>query len=153
MSNPIGSFFAKIGHALASFFGAHQVAIQSAIQDAQIAAGAATQVAEALGENPSVAAEIAKVSDGLSKVSYTVTAETTAQTLTDHAGNLAGLAIGLTSDLGIKNEDTQNAVIQTVKKVQGVVGALETAATVAPAGASTASSTVVTPLSRALPKL
>lgn len=130
----IGSFFHSIGHAIASFFGSHQAAIQLVIKDAQLAAGTATAVATSLGEPDSVTAKISEISDGLSKVSSAVTSETTATDLKDHAANLTNLVVGLvgSGDIGIKNDETKAAIGATAIKVQSVVGAIETAAQATP---------------------
>ena len=127
----LGSFFSKIGHAIATFFGSHQAVIQAVIADAQTAAGAATTVATALGEPAAVTAAIARVSDGLAKAGAAVAVEQSATTLTQHASNLAALVTGITPDIGIKNAQTTAAIGATLVKVQSVVGALETAAVAA----------------------
>lgn len=130
----IGSFFSSLGHSIAAFFGSHQATIQAVITEAQTAAGAATAVATALGEPTSVTAVIGKISSGLAMAGSTVTAESTAETLTQHASNLANLATDLVTSgaIGVKNTETIQAIGSTATKVQAVVGALETAATVAP---------------------
>ena len=134
MSFSIGSLFSKLGHSIASFFGSHQATIQAVIADAQQAAGAATAVALVTHQPANVSDAIAKVSDGLSIVSAAVTSESSAETLTQHATNLANLTMSLVNsgDIGVKDAATQSAVGAVAIKVQGVVGALETAAAAAP---------------------
>jgi hypothetical protein len=128
------NLFSKLGHAIASFFKGHQSAIQTAISEAQTAAGAATAVATVLGEPPSVAQEIGRISDGLTLASSAIAAESGAQTLSQHAANLSALTTNLVTsgDIGIRNTATQAAVGTMAQKVQGVVGALETAAAAVP---------------------
>ena len=127
------SFLSKIEslpHWLASFFGSHQAVIQTVIADTQTAVGAASTIATIAGESKIVPV-LSGVSDGLSKVSTLVTAESTATTLAQHAANVTALASGLiqaTNDVGVKNADTKAAIGAVLVKVNGVVGALETAA-------------------------
>ena len=130
----ITGFFAKIGTALHNFFTKNGGAIQAGLTEAITAANVAGSVAGVLGEAPNVTAEIAKVTDGLNLVQKAVTASSTATDLNGHAASLAGLVTGLVSsgDLNIKNAQTQAAIGVMATKVQGVVGVLETAATVAP---------------------
>ena len=127
------NFFTQLGHSIAAFFKGHQATIQTTIGYAQNAAGAASAVAGILGESPAVTSQIGKISDALGLVSATVTAETSAETLTQHAANLSALTSALVNsgDIGIKNAQTQAAVGTVAVKVQGVVGALETAANAA----------------------
>ena len=124
------SLFNKLGHNIAHYVGSHKAVIHAAIDDAAKAAVAATSIAAALGEPVGVAAEIARVADGLSKVDKAVTEESSAGTLSQHASDLATLATGLvgSGDIGVKNPQTQAAVATVATKVQSVVGALETAA-------------------------
>ena len=129
----IGSFFHSLAHKIAAFFGSHQAVIATVIADAQQAVAIAASVAGAVGESKLVPV-LSGVSDGLSKVSLAVTAEASADTLTEHASNLTALAAGLiqsTSDIGVKNAETKANVGAVLVKVNGVVTALEAAATVA----------------------
>lgn len=134
----IGSLFSKIGHAIASWFGSHQATIQAVVNDAQAAASAAHGVATALGEPASVTSVISGVSDGLSKIGAAAATAATAEDFNALAADGAALATGLVSsgDLGIKNAATKAAVGALAIKVQGVVGAVETAASAAPPAAS-----------------
>ena len=134
----IGSFLHNIGAHLASFFGSHAAVIATVTSDAQIAVGAAKVVAADLGEPASVQTVLGNISDGLTKVAATATAEATADTLTEQAANLTGLVGGLVSsgDIGIKNAGTKVAVGTALVKVTSVVSALETAANAASASAA-----------------
>jgi hypothetical protein len=129
----LGSFFSGLSHKIAAFFGSHAEVIATVIADAQQAVGAASAVAGAVGETQLIPV-LSGVSDGLSKVATAVTAESTADTLTGHAAAITALAEGLiesTNDAGIKDANTKAAVGAVLVKVNGVVAALETAATVA----------------------
>ena len=135
----IGSFFSSIGHKLAAFFGSHQAVIQTVIADAQQAVGAAKVISAALNESPGFQTVLGGVSDGLSKVSATLTAEASAETLTQHAANITGLVEGLvqaTNDLRVKSSLTKTAIGVALVKVNAVVGAIETAADAAAPAAS-----------------
>jgi hypothetical protein len=130
----IGSLFSSIGHKIATLFGSHQAVIQAVLLDAQEAVGAAKSVAAALNEPASFQTVLGGVSDGLSKVSATVTAEASAETLTQHASDITALVAGLfqtTTDVGVKSAITKTAIGTALIKVNAVVGALETAATAA----------------------
>lgn len=125
------NFFSTLAHKIVGFFGSHHDSIQAGIGLAHTAATAALAVSAALGEDPSVIRVIAGISDGLKQVSATVDAESNAETLTDHAAALTGLASGLiqaTNDIGIKNADTKAAIGAVLSKVNSVVGALEASA-------------------------
>lgn len=119
---------------IAAFFSSHQTRIHSAIADAQTAAAAGIAIATALGQ-PEIAAAIAGVSDGLTKVSSAVTSASTATTLGAQAANVAELANSLiaSGDIGVKSTATQasltNTVDTVVAKANTVIGALITAAT------------------------
>lgn len=128
----LGTFFHTLAADIEGFFKGHQATIQTVIQEAQTAAGAATAVATILGEPPSVVAQIGKISDGLTKVGAAVTAATTAVDMTGHAQNLLTLTQGLISsgDIGVKSPVTQTAIGVAAQKVASVVGALETAAAI-----------------------
>lgn len=138
----IGSFFSSIGHKIASFFGSHVAVIQTVLTDAQAAATVAIRVATVVeppaaggGLNP-IVVTLSGVLDGLVKVSGAVTAETTAETFAQHAADITGLVTGLvetTNDVGIKSETTKAAIGAALVKINGVVGALETAAAAPPA--------------------
>jgi hypothetical protein len=121
------NFFTSLAHKIAAFFGSHHDSIQSGIKLAQSAAASAIAVSTALNEDPSVIRVISGISDGLTKVSAAVTAES----MTEHAGNLTALAEGLidtTNDVGVKSTDAKASIGAALAKVNGVVGALEAAA-------------------------
>jgi hypothetical protein len=138
MAFSIGGFFSKIGSVLHNFFtkdsGAIQTGIAEALSAAKVVASVAA-IADPTGSAPLIA-EIGKVQDGLALVSKGVTSASTATDLNGHAAALAGLVTGLVTsgDLNIKNAQTQAAIGVMATKVQSVVGVLETAAGVAPAG-------------------
>lgn len=130
----IGSFFSSVGHKIASFFGSHQAVIQTVLTEAQGAVNDAVAVAKALNEPAALQSVLAGISDGIGKIAATVTAEASAETLTQHAQDLTGLVSGLvqtTNDVGVKSAITKTAIGAALVKVNGVVGALETAATAA----------------------
>lgn len=125
MSFSFGSLFHSIGHAIASVF-SHKDQINAAISEAQTVAGAASIIFAATGHTAAVG-EIAKISDGLNLVKGAVTAEAGADTLAEHATNLANLANGLitSGDINVKNADTQAGIVAVVNKAQTVVGKVE----------------------------
>lgn len=129
----LGSFFSALSHKIAAFFGSHQAVIATVIADAQQACAGASAIATVVGEG-SIVPALSGVSDGLAKVGAAVTAESTAETLTQHAADLTALAAALiqsSNDVGVKDAQTKAQVGAVLVKVNGVVNALETAASAA----------------------
>lgn len=125
----IGSLFHSLGAAISKLIGGHSAQIQTAIAEAQNLAGASAIVLAATGQS-AAAAEVGKISSALSLASSTITAEATAETLTQHATNLANLTTALVNsgDINVKNTGTQAMIAAVAGKVQTTVGALEVAA-------------------------
>lgn len=130
----ISNFFHSVEKTLHEFFTRNGGAIQSGISAATAAVGVAASVSSILGEDPKVAASLAKIQDGLAIVAKGVTAESISTDLNGHAAALAGLITDLVAsgDIGIKNAQTQAAVGAAANKVKGVIGVLQTAAENAP---------------------
>lgn len=125
----IGSLFHSLGAAISKLIGGHSAQIQTAIADAQNLAGASAIVLAATGQS-AASVEVGKISSALSLASSAITAEATAETLTQHATNLTDLTIALVTsgDINVKNTATQATLAAVAGKVQVTVGALEVAA-------------------------
>lgn len=134
MAFSISGFFHRVEAAIHDFFTRNGGAIQAVVSAASTAVGVASAVAADFGEPPVVAAELAKIQDGLALVAAGVNAQSTATDLTGHAAALAALVTGLVTsgDIGIKNATTQVAIGVAANKVKSVIGTLESAAVNAP---------------------
>lgn len=132
MSFSIGSIFHSLSAEISKLFGGHAAQIQAAISDAKTVAGAASIVLTATGQT-AAATEVQKINGALSIVAGAVDSETTADTLAQHAANLANLTTALVNsgDINVKNAQTQSTIAAVATKVQATVGALESAAVAA----------------------
>ena len=117
---------------LAHLFTAHHAQIQTVLSEAKTAVSGATAIAAIL--EPAAVPELTLVADGLTRISASVTAESTATTLTSQVSVLGGLVSGLVTagDVNVKNATVKSAITGAVTKAQTVLGALVTAVSVAP---------------------
>jgi hypothetical protein len=135
------SWLSALRSKIAGWFGAHKDLLQTLATDGEVFTKDAAAVAAAAGEHGNLITVLGGVADGFGKISTTITAESSATTLAQHAADLTGLASGLlvtSTDVGVKNADTKAKIVGVLQKVTNVVGALQTAAEAQTGGPGTA---------------
>lgn len=126
----MGTFFHKLAAKIAAFFAGHASAIQTVIKDAESVIAVASPAIAAMGlpVGPAIGVVLGKISQGLSEVTATVAAESTAGTLTAHVQNLTSVTEELLTVATGATSAVSTHVTAVANKVNAVVGALEAAA-------------------------